>query len=114
MLYKHNQNLERLISKQNDELKQKDLEYQNLFHSKQLLEKHCQQLQILLDDRTRRLQIYERRERLFRETLELKPAIESLLDVLNTFEKEDNSLSLYVQTSNHMKTTNNTHETDDV
>ncbi len=92
MLHKHNQELEELVNQQNEELRRKDHEYMNLFRANQLLEKHCQQLQVLLDDRTRRLHAYEKKEVLFRETLELKPAIESLLDVLNTFEKEDTTL----------------------
>lgn len=93
MLHKHNQELEELVQQQKDELQQRDLAYTNLLKSNQLLERNFQQLQRLLDDRTRRLHIYERKERLFRETLELKPAIESLLDVLNTYEKEDINLS---------------------
>ncbi|CAF2969005.1 unnamed protein product [Rotaria sp. Silwood2] len=118
MLHKHSQELEQLVNKQKEELKQKDLAYIDLFKANQLLEKHCQQLQILLDDRTRRLQIYERKERLFRETLELKPAIESLLDVLNTFEKEDAILSSIpiqtLQTLNQKKNMNIFHKTDAV
>ncbi|CAF1248880.1 unnamed protein product [Rotaria sp. Silwood1] len=118
MLHKHNQELEQLVNKQKEELKQKDLIYMDLFKANQLLEKHCQQLQIILDDRTRRLQIYERKDRLFRETLELKPAIESLLDVLNTFEKEDTILSsISIQTLptlNQKKNMNIVHKTDAV
>src|SRR5436190_147565 len=93
MLYTRNQELEQLIHEQKEELHRKDLEYNKLSTSTQLLEQHCQQLQTLLDDRTRRLYIYERKEVLFRETLELKPAIESLLEVLNTFEHVDNTSS---------------------
>ena len=89
MLYTRNQELEEIIQKQNEELQRKDLEYNKLSHSSQLLERHCQQLQALLDDRTRRLYAYERKEVLFRETLELKPAIESLLEVLTAFERTD-------------------------
>ncbi len=92
MLHKHNKELEELVNQQNEELRRKDHEYMNLFRANQLLEKHYQQLQVLLDDRTRRLHAYEKKEVLFRETLELKPAIESLLDVLNTFEKQDTTL----------------------
>ena len=107
MLHKHNQDLQQLIDQQKNELEQKNLEYKRLFQKTQYLEKHCQQLQTLLDDRTRRLQIYERKDKLFRETLELKPAIESLLEVLTIFEKEDNTLSLiplqFVQLSNSKK-----------
>ncbi|CAF3509140.1 unnamed protein product [Rotaria sp. Silwood1] len=118
MLHKHNQELEQLVNKQKEELKQKDLIYMDLFKANQLLEKHCQQLQIILDDRTRRLQIYERKDRLFRETLELKPAIESLLDVLNTFEKEDTILSsIPIQTLPALKQKKNmniVHKTDAV
>ncbi|CAF3458110.1 unnamed protein product [Rotaria sp. Silwood1] len=118
MLHKHNQELEQLVNKQKEELKQKDLIYMDLYKANQLLEKHCQQLQIILDDRTRRLQIYERKDRLFRETLELKPAIESLLDVLNTFEKEDTILSsISIQTLptlNQKKNMNIVHKTDAV
>ncbi|CAF1104901.1 unnamed protein product [Adineta steineri] len=93
MLHKRNQELEEFVYQQKEQLKQKDIEYRNLFKSNQLLEKHCQQLQILLDDRTKRLFMYEKKEGLFRETLELKPAIESLLDILTTYEKEDTNLS---------------------
>ena len=91
MLHKRNQELEELVIQQKEEIRRRDFEYRNLFQANQLLDKHCQQLQFLLDDRTRRLQMYEKKEVLFRETLELKPAIESLLDVLNTFEKEDSN-----------------------
>lgn len=91
MLHKRNQELEELVIQQKEEIRRRDFEYRNLFQTNQLLDKHCQQLQLLLDDRTRRLQMYEKKEVLFRETLELKPAIESLLDVLNTFEKEDSN-----------------------
>jgi hypothetical protein len=93
MLYTHNQELEQMVHEQKEELHKKDLEYNKLSKSTQLLEQHCQQLQALLDDRTRRLYVYERKEVLFRETIELKPAIESLLDVLNTFEHVDNTSS---------------------
>lgn len=94
MLYSRNQELEQLLHQQNQELHQKDVEYQKLLKTNQSLEQHCQQLQALLDDRTRRLNIYERKESLFRETIELKPAIESLLEILNTFEKVDNATSI--------------------
>ncbi|CAF2065524.1 unnamed protein product [Rotaria magnacalcarata] len=94
MLYERNQELEQIINEQNQELHKKDSEYQKLSKSNQLLERHCQQLQALLEDRTRRLYAYERKEVLFRETLELKPAIESLLEVLNTFEQVDSASSL--------------------
>jgi hypothetical protein len=93
MLYTRNQELEQIVGEQKEELHRKDVELNKLSKSNQLLERHCQQLQALLDDRTRRLYVYERKEVLFRETLELKPAIESLLDVLNTFEKVDNASS---------------------
>jgi predicted nuclease with TOPRIM domain len=93
MLYTRNQELEQIVNEQKDELHRKDVEYSKLSKASQLLERHCQQLQALLDDRTRRLHVYERKEVLFRETLELKPAIESLLDVLNTFEQVDNASS---------------------
>ncbi|CAF1301901.1 unnamed protein product [Adineta ricciae] len=100
MLHKRNQELEELTIQQKEEIRRRDLEYRNLFQANQSLDKHCRQLQLLLDDRTRRLQMYEKKEVLFRETLELKPAIESLLDVLNTFEKEDsNSCTNRVQFS---------------
>ena len=100
MLHKRNQELEELTIQQKEEIRRRDIDYRNLFQANQLLDKHCQQLQLLLDDRTRRLQMYEQKEVLFRETLELKPAIESLLDVLNTFEKEDsNSCTNRVQFS---------------
>lgn len=115
MLHKHNQELEQIISKQKQEIEQKDRMYMDLFKVHQSLEKHYQQLQIVLEDRTRRLQIYDRKERLFRETLELKPAIESLLDVLNTFEKEDSMLStIPKQSVNQKKPINNVHTTDAV
>ncbi|CAF3395805.1 unnamed protein product [Rotaria socialis] len=118
MLHQHNQELEQIVGKQKEELKHKDLIYVELFKAKQLLENHCQQLKILLDDRTRRLQVFERKERLFRETIELKPAIESLLDVLNTFEKEDSILSSTsmqsLQTVNQKKNMNVVHKTDTV
>jgi aspartate oxidase len=91
MLHKRNQELEACVVQHTEELRRKDFEYRALFQANQLLEKHCQQLQLLLDDRTRRLQAFEKKEVLFRETLELKPAIESLLEVLNTFEKEDSN-----------------------
>ena len=94
MLYTRNQELEGIVHEQKEELHRKDLEFNRLSKSHQLLERHCQQLQALLDDRTRRLYVYERKEVLFRETLELKPAIESLLEVLNTFEKVDNTSSI--------------------
>jgi chromosome segregation ATPase len=93
MLYTRNQELEQIVREQKEELHRKDSELNKLSKSNQLLERHCQQLQGLLDDRTRRLYVYERKEVLFRETLELKPAIESLLDALNTFEKVDNASS---------------------
>ena len=93
LLYSRNQDLEQVIHKQNEELHRKDVEYTNLSNASQQLERHCQQLKALLDDRTRRLQIYERKEAAFREALELKPAIESLLDVLNTFEQVDSASS---------------------
>ena len=93
MLFTRNQELEQIIGEQKEELHRKDFELHRLFKSNQLLEQHCQQLQALLDDRSRRLYVYERKEVLFRETLELKPAIESLLEVLNTFEKVDNPSS---------------------
>ncbi|UJR08332.1 hypothetical protein I4U23_012603 [Adineta vaga] len=107
MLHKRNQDLEELVVQQKDDLQRKDFEYRNLFQANQLLEKHCQQLQFILEDRTRRLQMYEKKEVLFRETLELKPAIESLLDVLNTFEKEDSNQRLHFQrkhTENEQRT----------
>ncbi|CAF4723532.1 unnamed protein product, partial [Rotaria magnacalcarata] len=69
MLYERNQELEQIINEQNQELHKKDSEYQQLSKSNQLLERHCQQLQALLEDRTRRLYAYERKEVLFRETL---------------------------------------------
>ena len=94
MLYTRNQELEQMIHQQQEELQRKDLEYTNLSKASQLLERHCQQVQALLDDRTRRLYVYERKEALFRETLELKPAIESLLDVLNTFEEVDHAATV--------------------
>jgi len=90
MLYTRNQELEQIVTEQKEQLHRKDVNLNKLSKSNQLLEQHCQQLQALLDDRTRRLYIYERKEVLFREALELKPAIESLLDVLNTFEQVDN------------------------
>ncbi|CAF0993353.1 unnamed protein product [Rotaria sp. Silwood1] len=96
MLYARNQELEQTINEQKEELHRKDLEYKKISKSNQLLEQHCQQLQALLDDRTRRLYVYERKEALFRETLELKPAIESLVDVLNTFEQVDNASSSFI------------------
>jgi hypothetical protein len=99
MLYARNQELDQIVNEQNEELHRKDFEYNKLLKSNQLLERHCQQLQALLDDRTRRLYVYERKEALFRETLELKPAIESLLDVLNTFEQVDNVSSLSIPTN---------------
>lgn len=91
MLHKRNEELEACVSQQKEELRRRDFEYRALLQANQLLEKHCQQLQLLLEDRTRRLQAFEKKEVLFRETLELKPAIESLLEVLNTFEKEDST-----------------------
>ena len=114
MLYTRNQELEQIVNEQKEELHRKDFEYNKLSKSNQLLEQHCQQLQALLDDRTRRLYVYERKEVLFRETIELKPAIESLLDVLNTFEQVDNTSSSipintkplqFVQPSNKNKIT---------
>ncbi|CAF2967564.1 unnamed protein product [Rotaria sp. Silwood2] len=93
MLYTRNQELEQIINEQKEELQRKDLEYKKLSKSNELFERHCQQLQVLLDDRTRRLYVYEQKEVLFREALELKPAIESLVDVLNTFEQVDNASS---------------------
>jgi len=113
MLHKHNKELEELVNQQNEELRRKDHEYMNLFRANQLLEKHYQQLQVLLDDRTRRLHAYEKKEVLFRETLELKPAIESLLDVLNTFEKEDTTLCNNLLQFKK-KTIDVDHKTDDV
>jgi len=113
MLHKHNKELEELVNQQNEELRRKDHEYMNLFRANQLLEKHYQQLQVLLDDRTRRLHAYEKKEVLFRETLELKPAIESLLDVLNTFEKEDTTLRNNLLQFKK-KTIDVDHKTDDV
>lgn len=91
LLHSRNQELEQLVHDQHDQLQRKDQELTQLSQSHQLLERHCQQLQALLDDRTRRLYAFERKEVLFRETLELKPAIESLLEVLNTFEKADHT-----------------------
>lgn len=93
MLFTRNQELEQIVHEQQNKIQQKDNELKRIIQSHQVLEHHCQQLQALLDDRTRRLHVYERKEVLFRETLELKPAIESLLDVLNTFEKFDNTSS---------------------
>jgi succinate dehydrogenase/fumarate reductase flavoprotein subunit len=113
MLHKHNKELEELVNQQNEELRRKDHEYMNLFRANQLLEKHYQQLQVLLDDRTRRLHAYEKKEVLFRETLELKPAIESLLDLLNTFEKEDTTLCNNLLQFKK-KTIDVDHKTDDV
>lgn len=98
MLYARNQELESIIEKQKEELHRKDFELNQLSKASQLLERHCQQLQTLLDDRTRRLHIYERKEGLFREALELKPAVESLLDVLSTFERVDQGSTI---TTNH-------------
>jgi hypothetical protein len=126
MLYARNQELEEIIHRQKDEIHRKDLEYANLVKASQLLERHCQQLQGLVDDRTRRLYIYERKEPLFRETLELKPAIESLLDVLTTFEQVDQVSSTsttmsintkplqFVQSSVKDKNTDVAHRTDTV
>jgi hypothetical protein len=123
MLYARNQELEQIVNEQKQELHRKDLEYNQLSKSNQVLEQHCQQLQALLDDRTRRLYIYERKEELFRETLELKPAIESLLDVLNTFEQVDNTSSTnsintkplqFIQPSNKKDTKDVVHRTDPV
>ena len=101
MLYTRNQELEQIIAKQKDELDRKDVEFKQLSKASQLLERHCQQLQTLLDDRTRRLYSYERKEALFRETLELKPAIESLLDVLTTFEEVEQSSSSSTNPTNN-------------
>ena len=99
LLHTRNQELEQLAHEQNDQLQRKEQELSKLSKSHQLLERHCQQLQALLDDRTRRLYAFERKEVLFRETLELKPAIESLLEVLNTFEKTDhNSTTIPINT----------------
>jgi len=123
MLHARNQELEQIVNQQKEELHRKDVEFNKLSKSNKLLERHCQQLQALLDDRTRRLYIYERKEALFRETLELKPAIESLLDALNTFEKVDNaSLTIpintkplqFVQPSNKKDNNNLIHQTDAV
>ena len=124
LLYTRNQELEEIVHEQKDELHRKDQEFNKLAQSHQSLEQHCQQLQALLDDRTRRLFVYERKEVLFRETLELKPAIESLLEVLNTFEKVDHASSTiplnntkplqFVQ-ANHKKLNDNViHRTDAV
>lgn len=93
MLYARNQELEEIIQKQNEELNRKDQDLKNLSRTSQVLERHCQQLQTQLDERTRRLLVYERREALFREALELKPAVESLLDVLTSFEQIDQTNS---------------------
>lgn len=93
MLYARNQELEETIRKQNDDLNRKDVEMKKLSQTNELLERHCQQLQALIEDRTRRLYVYERKEIMFREAIELKPAIESLLDVLTTFEQVDQSLN---------------------
>ncbi|CAF1010976.1 unnamed protein product [Adineta ricciae] len=57
MLHKRNQELEELTIQQKEEIRRRDLEYRNLFQANQSLDKHCRQLQLLLDDRTRRLQI---------------------------------------------------------
>jgi hypothetical protein len=123
MLYTRNQELEQIVTEQKEQLHRKDVNLNKLSKSNQLLEHHCQQLQALLDDRTRRLYIYERKEALFRETLELKPAIESLLDVLNTFEKVDTaSISIpsntkplqFVQPSNKKENNDVNHRTDAV
>ncbi len=123
MLYTRNQELEQIVDEQKEELHRKDVELNKLSKSNQLLERHCQQLQALLDDRTRRLYVYERKEVLFRETLELKPAIESLLDVLNTFEKVDNASSTipintkplqFVQPSHKKDNNDVNHRTDGV
>jgi hypothetical protein len=123
MLYTRNQELEQIATEQKEQLHRKDVNLNKLSKSNQLLEHHCQQLQALLDDRTRRLYIYERKEALFRETLELKPAIESLLDVLNTFEKVDTaSISIpsntkplqFVQPSNKKENNDVNHRTDAV
>jgi predicted nuclease with TOPRIM domain len=58
MLYTRNQELEQIVNEQKDELHRKDVEYSKLSKASQLLERHCQQLQALLDDRTRRLHRY--------------------------------------------------------
>ena len=120
MLYSRNQDLEQVIHKQNEELHRKDLEYTELSNASQLLERHCAQLKALLDDRTRRLQIYERKEAAFREALELKPAIESLLDVLNTFEQVHSASAApisstplqFVQASKGKKNADGVHRSD--
>jgi len=93
MLHARNQQLEQIVNEKNEEIHRKDQQYADILRSSKLLERHCQQLQELLDDRTKRLHIYERKEDIFRETLELRPAIESLLDVLNTYEQEDRVIS---------------------
>ncbi|CAF0871665.1 unnamed protein product [Adineta steineri] len=99
MLYTHNQELKQIVNEQKIIIEQKDFEYNKLLKSNKSIERHCQQLQALLDDRTRRLYVYERKEVLFRETFKLKPAMELLLDILNTYEKVDNtSLSIPVNT----------------
>jgi succinate dehydrogenase/fumarate reductase flavoprotein subunit len=118
MLHTRNQELEELVHKQNEEFQRKDFEYKKLFKTNQFLDKQCQQLQMLLDDRTRRLHIYEKKEVLFRETLELKPAIESLLDVLNTFEKQDSISRInplqFIQSSSKNQNSDVSHKTDAV
>ena len=125
MLYTRNQELEQMIDKQKEDMERKNHEFEHLSRASQLLERHCQQLQALLDDRTRRLLVYERKEALFRETLELKPAIESLLDVLTSFEQVDQNSAgptatnpkplQFVQSLPKKKTTNEVfHRTDAV
>ncbi|UJR37904.1 hypothetical protein I4U23_030592 [Adineta vaga] len=91
MLYTRNQELEQLLHEQKEEMQQRDFEYNKLFQTHQLLEEYSQQLQALLDDRTQRLYVYERKEVIFQEIIKLKPTIESLLNVLTTFEESDRS-----------------------
>jgi len=101
LLHNHNQELERIcetqsqtIQRQAEALIKKDKEYVDLYKTVKLLESDCSKLQMMLQEKDKRLNISDRKNCIFRETLELKPAIQQLLDVLNTFDEEDHTNSV--------------------
>ncbi|CAF1058043.1 unnamed protein product [Didymodactylos carnosus] len=120
LLHSRNQELEKIletqqqtIKRQEDALMKKDQDYMELCKKLRFLERHCENLQLLLHEKDKRLIIYDRKDAIFSETLELRPAIEQLLDILNTFELEDQIVSVNMNNSiqhliNHnSKTTTN-------
>ncbi|CAF0928980.1 unnamed protein product [Didymodactylos carnosus] len=96
LLHSRNQELQKIletqqhtIKRQADALIKKDQDYLELYKNLGFLELHCENLQSLLNAKDKRLASYDRKDAIFSETLELRPAIEQLLDILNTFEQVD-------------------------